>query len=214
MIEQEKHPKTGILTGNAARISRRAFLRAAGLSLVGGLLAACGTPEEEGWQAGPFRATPTPASLLQDPLPPLEGVPDSELAMVEGLDAFLSLSTLLTGFDNLDPNLGKVYLRSLQANPERAAGLQPLYEQAGLLGGTAPGSFEDLEARGIFEREVTRSLADQIITLWYTGVYNEGEEQVVATFVDSLAWKSLTFTKPLTICGNFGFWAQRPRGDF
>jgi hypothetical protein len=54
-------------------------------------------------------------------------------------------------------------------------------------------------------------LADQIITLWYTGVYKVGEEEKVATFVDALAWKVLHFTKPLTICGEFGFWSREPQ---
>ncbi len=214
MDEKDTHQTSEEKQAQApARISRRAFLRAAGISLAGGLLAACGTVEEQGWQAGDFRATPTPANLLPSPMPPAGADPEA-LAAVEGLEPFMALSSLLTGFEDLDPRLGQVYLRSLQADAGSAAGLEQLYEQAGLQGEQAPENFEALEASGIFDQAGTRDLADQIITLWYTGVYSEGEEQVVATFVDSLAWKSLTFTKPLTICGSFGFWAQRPRGEF
>jgi hypothetical protein len=189
-------------------LSRREFLRGAGLLLASGLLAACGTEQEPAWQAGDFWRTPTPADLLVGPV-------ETETADApEGLDSFLALSTVLTGFENLDPALGQVYLGSLQEDPELGGGLPGLYEQAGVLSGSPPDSIAALESAGIFDQESTRSLADRIIELWYTGIYTQGEEQVVATFVDSLAWKSLTFTKPPTICGSFGFWSARPRGEF
>jgi hypothetical protein len=190
-----------------AKLNRRDFLRGAALLLGGGLLAACGTPTEEGWQAGDYWRTPTPASHLETPAAGNTPAP-------EGLEAFLALSSVLTGFDDLDPELGQVYLQSLQDNPEFGDGLDGLYEQAGVASGNLPDSVEALEQAGVFEEEATRSLADKIISLWYTGIYEQGEEQAVATFVDSLAWKSLTFTKPLTICGSFGFWSERPKGNY
>jgi hypothetical protein len=132
----------------------------------------------------------------------------------EGLEAFLALSSVLTGYDQLDPELGAIYLRSLQDNPEFGGGLEALYEQAGVAAGGQPDGIEALEQAGVFEQEQSRALADKIITLWYTGIYDQGEEQAVATFVDALAWKSITFTKPPTICGSYGFWAERPRGEY
>jgi len=189
------------------KLTRRSFLKVAGLFLGGALAAACSTATEEGWQAGDHWRTPTAESLLPGQSPQGTPAPDD-------LEAFLGLSRLLTGFEDLDPALGQVYLQSLKANPEFEDGLSELYEQAGFTGGSAPDGLEDLEQAGIFNQESSRSLADKIISLWYTGTYEQGEDTVVATFVDSLAWKSLTFTKPPTICGSFGFWAQRPKGNY
>lgn len=45
--------------------------------------------------------------------------------------------------------------------------------------------------------------------LWYTGIYTKADgEATVATFVDALAWQTLAFTKPMTICGYPGFWSE------
>jgi hypothetical protein len=190
-------------------LSRRGFLKGAGLLLGGSFLAACGARQEDGWQAGDYWRTPTPADIQTGLQPPGTLTPEPE-----GLGAFLVLSSTLTGFDQLDPQLGSVYLTSLQGNPEFSGGLADLYEQAGLTAASEPPSLESLESAGIFAAEGTRSLADRIIELWYTGIYSQGEEQAVATFVDALAWKAITFTKPPTICGAYGFWAERPKGQY
>ncbi len=178
--------------------------------LAGGVLAACAPVQEPGWQAGEPWMTPSPASLLPSPQATLNATEQA----VEGLEPFLALSSVLTGFENLSPALGRIYLASLQQDPELGSGLEPLFEQAGMNGASPAQSIEDLESLGVFEDEAGRGLADRIIEMWYSGVVTQGEEQVVATFVDSLAWRSLTFTKPLTICGSFGFWAERPSGVF
>lgn len=71
-----------------------------------------------------------------------------------------------------------------------------------------------MAATGIFDEEQTRSLADTIIEYWYTGTYSEDDQSVVVTYVDALAWKTLHFTKPRSICGSPGFWAEKPEGIF
>jgi len=197
-------------------ITRRDFLKGAGLLLAGGLLSACSTVTEPGFQVQDFWRTPTPASLLPSPMPAdLPQTGDSGAAPdPQELAAFLSLSSLLTGFENLDPVLGQVYLGSIQQDPGFSGQLQGLIEQAGVQSQNPPAGIEDLQAAGIFDQESARELADYIISMWYTGIYNQGEEQRVATFVDALAWKAINFTKPPTICGSFGFWAERPSGDF
>jgi hypothetical protein len=159
--------------------------------------------------------TPAPLDELPSPLPaatpgpvstpPPGGTPaptpepiDPELAR------FLALSSALTGFEQLSPELGRVYLASL---PAGAGGmLETLYGQAG----AGIPSLEGLESAGAFANEATRTLADTIATYWYTGVYDNGGRQTVATSVDALAWKAI-YTKPNTICGPFsGFWQEPP----
>jgi hypothetical protein len=111
--------------------------------------------------------------------------------------------------DNLSPELGRIYLQSLQASDEFAVSVSDLYEQAGFGTDTPPTTITALEAAGMFSQETTRPLADSIIELWYTGIYtNEEGEETVATFVDALAWQTLAFTKPMTICGYPGFWSE------
>ena len=84
-----------------------------------------------------------------------------------------------------------------------------LYAQAVFRSAAPPTTVSALEAAGLFTQAAPRSLADRIIELWYTGIYTnaEGEERV-ATFVDALAWQTLAFTKPMTICGYPGFWSE------
>ena len=68
-----------------------------------------------------------------------------------------------------------------------------------------------MEALGIFQNETTGAVADKITEMWYTGIYqNEAGEDVVATWVDALAWKTLTFTKAMTVCGTYRFWTEPP----
>jgi hypothetical protein len=113
--------------------------------------------------------------------------------------------------DTLDPALGAIYLQSLRASSAFSVTISELLEeaQAGL---SAPAAtLAELESTGIFENEATRELADKITEYWYTGIYEtEQEEQVVATHVNALAWQTLTFTKPTTVCGTYGFWTEPP----
>lgn len=184
------------------RLSRRAFLLGVPVSLAGTALAAC----------APRTMPPEPVPAI--PNPPLRSVaglpsPASEVGADE-LAIFLAFSALLTGVSALDPTIGAVYLAHLQAT--HAADLAALYEQAGVTAPAAPTTLEAIEATGVFDQEPLRQLADQIITLWYTGKYTTAEEEeVVVTFVDALAWKVLNFTVPPTICGAPGFWAYPPR---
>jgi hypothetical protein len=127
------------------------------------------------------------------------------------LPAFLALSSLLTGVDSLDPNLGAVYLQNLRAASASSATVADLLKQA--QGGNAalPATLEQLQSSGIFENKATRALADQITQQWYTGIIETPQgQQVVATFIDALAWRTLTFTKPATLCAAFGFWSEPP----
>ncbi len=201
-------------------ISRRDFLRGALAALGTGLLAACAPA---GLRGAPFPepySTATPARVLASPPPP-EGAPrETPAPGVEPgseLQRFLALSALLTGVDNLDPVLGRVYLQSLEASDEFDVTIAGLLEQTGFDGDAPPSSIEELEARGLFASSDAEAdggasaLADRIIESWYTGIYTDAEgEDAVATFVDALAWKALDFTKPNSVCGSPGFWGERP----
>lgn len=189
------------------RISRRQFMRGMAIAAGAGLLAACG-PQSISGADTPFR-TATPFRELPRPL---GSAVQTATGMPEGainLDQFLALSSQLTGVENLDPGLGQIYLQALQAGAQGGSSLADVYAAASS-GSNQPQDIDTLEAGGFFDQSGVGDMADTIIEMWYTGVYQIDGEDQVATFVDALAWKVLHFTKPPTICGHFGFWAEEP----
>jgi hypothetical protein len=209
--EQYKKPKNRVENHHlpspqsSKTVSRRDFLKVVSLLTGGATLAACSPREaslvESNW------VTPTPVQLL--PVTGGEGEP----ATGEDLGAFLALSILLTGVPDLSRDIGAAFLTALRNTPGFSPGLEQIYRQAGFSTNQWPESLEVLEAAGIFNDEQTSELANQITTAWYTGIVEGEQDPTVVTFVDSLALKTLHFTKPLTICGTYGFWAQKPASD-
>lgn len=192
--------------GQAQPLSRRTFLQAFATTAVGAVIAGCGTPRSTNQAAIAFDPQATPQVILPSPVPPTPVTTDQETPL---LQPFLTLSALLTGVTNLNPVLGQIYLQSLQASDKFALTVAELCEQAGVGAATPPDSIAALAATGIFAQDASRNLTDKIIELWYTGVYtNEAGEESVATYADALAWQSLTFTKPMTICGYPRFWSE------
>lgn len=194
----------------ATRLSRRAFLTAISAGAAGAVLAACGG-RGEGTAAQPTPwATPTRPRVLPSPMPGTVPAATPAAPGALSLDAFLQMSSVLTGVPNLDPLVGQVYLSNLEQGGQFEMTPAELYERAGF-GGNASPTIAEVEQSGLFADEAARDLADQIISYWYTGIVIVGEdEQRVATFVDALAWKTLAFTKPLTICAHPFVWAERP----
>jgi hypothetical protein len=206
MRERSAVPTAAKITKRyAPRISRRVFLRSVSVIAAGTFIAACRVGREN-----------RPVVDRVDPSISEVKVPASDAAagvqeLPPELSDFLSLSMLLTGVDNLDPAVGTLYLQSLESNPEFTVSVAELIEQAKAGQSALPTTMEALEASQIFEGEGTRTLADKIIEYWYTGVYDTPEgEQALATYMDALAWKTLTFTKPMTVCGTYRFWTEPP----
>lgn len=198
-------------------LSRRGFLRTLLASAGSVAVAACG-PVRGGDFARRVALAPgaAPPVVLPSPVPE-GGTPTPPVD--EQLAAFLALSSLLTGVDDLDPHLGRVYMQSL-SGPDTAAASNgmtttALLQQAGFLGATGagdadpPATLEELEATGVLAQAGAAELARSVTTMWYTGIYTDASGgETVATYVDALAWKTLQFTKPKTICGYPGFWAE------
>lgn len=205
MDEAGKHQRKLLYT-------RRQLLRGAAAAGVTAALAGCGvavtaTPQPK---IAPF---PPWHPILPSPQPaaPAEAAAATPQPGGLPLAAFLALSALLTGIDNLNPEIGQIYLQSLAASDQFDVSLAELYAQAGFTESSAPAGIEELEAGGLFEQEATRALADKIIEYWYSGVYDTADGgQAVATFADALVWRAVRYTKPLTLCGAPGFWAVPP----
>lgn len=183
------------------KMSRRAFLRNVSLLAASSLLAACAVGPE-----------PQPAEQF-DPTINRVNIPAPQTEAQEAsseLTEFLQLSALLTGVDNLDPEVGQIYLQSLQ-RAEEGMSVAALLEEVKAGASALPATFEEVEQSGIFDNEASRTLADTIIEQWYTGVYQTAEgEPALATYVDALAWKMLAFAKPMSVCGSYRFWTEPP----
>ncbi len=193
-------------------LSRRQFLQGLFVALGSSLFAACGVQRSVDSPTS-LRQIARPHPILPSPQPPVAQATTAAQPDGVPLAAFLALSALLTGIDNLNPVLGRVYLQSLQATPQAGATLAQLFDAAGLQAATPPTTLAAIEQRGIFEQAGTRTLANKIIEYWYTGIYETAEgEAVVATYVDALVWQAISFTKPTTICGAPGFWSEAPEG--
>ena len=124
-----------------------------------------------------------------------------------GIDKFMKMSALLTGFDKdagLDEKLGNIYLESPEQYPPSKTTLSELYETLGVDSGS----------------EVTVELSDDqeklaaaVITCWYTGNYTTADGLKSATYEDMLAWKATDYVTPNAQChGTMGFWADAPKG--
>jgi hypothetical protein len=103
---------------------------------------------------------------------------------------FLKLSQNLTGAAQLDPQIAATLLQGFVAT-----------DKGGALAALAakPDSAEP-------------ALANAIVAAWYSGVYDSGKGQAVATYDQALVWDALTFTKPMGSCGGeTGYWSQPPQ---
>jgi hypothetical protein len=131
-----------------------------------------------------------------------------------GLDEFMRLSRVLTGFDDLaDESVGGEYFAALTSRPGFAQRLAELWRLAGFDGATPPVTVSDLATRGVYEVPALAEIADAITGNWYSGTYlTAGGERRVATYTDALAWRSLGYRPagPSACGGAFGHWAERP----
>jgi hypothetical protein len=167
-------------SGNDTSLDRRAFVGLGAVTFMGVLPAAV--------YAQP--STPAPDATA-------EATPEVDVAI--DTDALLELSILLTGVDAL---------------PE--GGVEPL---AGLISADQAyvSAFEELSAGAQVDEsgrlpdvsEDAQNLADNIIAFWYTGMFDglpapDREER----YFQLLAWQTVPYTTILTVCKNFGYWAE------
>lgn len=107
------------------------------------------------------------------------------------VEDFLSLSKRLTGTTDLETAIARTLLGGFLATGNAAA-LTELVKQ---------------------ESEFTShtELANAIVAAWYSGIYESGSGQALATYTDALVWNALTFTKPFAECGGeTGYWSEPP----
>jgi len=143
---------------------------------------------------------PVPTGTFASPL----SIPSSELA------PFMALSAILTGYSDLDPTIGSVYLNGIRSDTQRAEALNSLYAGAGFASGSPSSSLADLERRGVFTDPASLSIATQILGEWYSGIYQTTGGPTTATWTQALAWRACSYTKPPSLCTVPGSWSKAP----
>ena len=178
-----------------ALITRRTFLRFVGITSAGALFAACDViPQNPDLPiANEDLASPYPAAVADE-------------TNTDNLTRFMQVSMVLTGFDELSPQLAEAYMQSI-SREDNDATLEALYSR---IDSDAPLTLEQLRESGVLEEAAFSGLISSIVKHWYTGTYQDGENTAVATYTDALAWRALDFTKPRSICGTPRFWETNP----
>src|SRR5690606_8984742 len=126
------------------RLTRRGFLRASSSLATGLILAGCGVPPRDDLSVGQL-AGPMAPPVLPSPAP----ITSAAVSENPALERFLALSSVLTGFDNLDPTLGQVYLDSIEQSSDYAMTVDEMAQAVGVPS-DAPPLVADLEAAGLF----------------------------------------------------------------
>lgn len=109
------------------------------------------------------------------------------------LEAFLALSSALTGRSDLDPALAQVYLAALQRAPDTRDTLVALAKDPSLRSAEA------------------LALRKEILRCWYTGLLGAGAAREAVTLEGALIWSAMGFSQPKGYCrGPLGYWSEPP----
>jgi hypothetical protein len=143
----------------------------------------------------------------------------------ERLEAFLRLSSHLTGVADLDPTLADHYLSRFQDQPACGEALPNLLRALAAIEQT-PGDVEAAIERGIMADPTLGPPARQLIYLWYVGAFFEsypldqtqrrGTWRYGAEAEDygrGLMWSVVRAHAPMTPGGSAGYWSEPPDRD-
>lgn len=105
----------------------------------------------------------------------------------------MALSRRLTGHQQLDPDVGKVFFDALMQSKGWATVLPRLLSAETL---------DDPQAA---------ALEEEIALQWFTGVYRSGGSQRTATYRGALMWQAMAVRGAPGACqGALGFWSRPP----
>ena len=161
-------------------------------------------------------ATSARQNLLSagSPSPPTAGhefVADTSLPSSPDLSNFVALSTILTGFTDLERDVAGAYLRSIRADAAQSSALDDLIARSGIASSDPPKTLAQLSAKGVFAAPESLALTSLILAHWFSGTYSQDRGVVTQTWDTALAWRACTFTKPPATCGGqIGYWAKAP----
>lgn len=133
------------------------------------------------------------------------------------LETFLSLSRVLTGIENLEPELGRQYLDRLMSTPFEPL-LRQVLERFSKLKRNA--TLVDQVRQKILRNDTLRPTACQIILLWYTSAMQDNPETPAVVrygtqeeYFSGLVWQVIGAHVPGLSGGYFGHWRYRPDNE-
>jgi len=127
-------------------------------------------------------------------------------ATTPGQAEFVALSTVLVGGGRIDPRRAAQYLVITAEDPAKAAALQVLLA---LDANTA--SAGDIATQIAAASPAARSLSQEILTFWYTGVVGDTPITDRGSFWFGMsAWQAIRYTPATSACKGFGVWATAP----
>jgi Membrane bound FAD containing D-sorbitol dehydrogenase len=134
------------------------------------------------------------------------------------LEDFLALSRILTGVENLDAELGRLYLDRLTSTPFGPSLRQILDRFRGL---GADATLAGRVKREILADDGLRPTVGQIILLWYTSAMWDSLTSVPIAlrygtqeeYFSGLAWQIMGAHVPGLSGGYFGHWRYRPENE-
>jgi len=138
-------------------------------------------------------------------------------ACVTMLETFLALSRILTGIENLDPELGRQYLDRLTSTPFGPV-LRQILEGFSKLKNNA--TLVNQVRQKILSNDTFRPAVCQIILLWYTSTMQDNPQTPAAVrygtqeeYFSGLAWQVIGAHVPGLSGGYFGHWRYRPDNE-
>ena len=151
----------------------------------------------------PGRRTPPPAAQkrVEQPVNPEVGVQD-----------FIDLSEVLTGLDNLEPNIAAEYLERCAANPAVVGQLKRLTQTLGSLHGNR--SAKEKGMRDALNSDDALFLAaEQIIYIWYIGAFFDLDSKIwhygpPEHYSWGKVWEVIGTKPPMMSGGSPGFWSK------
>lgn len=132
-------------------------------------------------------------------------------------DDFLALSRILTGVENLDAELGRLYLDRLTKSPLEPFVRQILERFRGL---KSDETIAQQVKEQILGDDMLRPAVGQIVLLWYTSAMRDNQGTPIALrygsqeeYFSGLAWPIIGAHVPGLSGGYFGHWRYRPDNE-
>ena len=133
------------------------------------------------------------------------------------LEDLLALSRILTGFETLNPELGRQYLDRLTSTPFAPLLRQMLERFRELIPGATLAAQVKQQITG---DDTLRPTVCQIILLWYTSALRDNQAATIALrygtqeeYFSGLAWQIMGAHVPGLSGGYFGHWRYRPDNE-
>lgn len=127
-------------------------------------------------------------------------------------ELFLKLSQILTGFDNLNPEAGRLYRQKLSES--NADGLRGLLSSFETLTKDRQKDIEELVKEKIWTDIVLKSVCQSIILIWYNASISSNNvvtwQAPPEFYYDALLWSAVEAHPPALSGGYFGYWRYAP----